>query len=250
MLERSLLYAVLVISISLGSFAHHKLIELVSGEDPSTINAIPSVDSVKRFSLGFDQLIADYYWLRFISYVGDAEASRKDNYASAGDYIRLITALDPHFVSAYWFAAFTIGGDARRPKEAAEILDKGIEHNADIWSLPFIAGINQFLYAGEPAAAARYYRMAAKYPDSPSWLARQADILEADAPKLVKQAYSWTNIYESAVDGPVREHARERCIWYWVQLYKTAPNEKFRSRAKVSLAKLGVDVSLFRKTGK
>ncbi len=44
---------------------------------------IPEPYAVKLMSLGFDQMIADCYWLSFISYVGDVQERAKDRYALA-----------------------------------------------------------------------------------------------------------------------------------------------------------------------
>jgi tetratricopeptide (TPR) repeat protein len=206
---------------------------------------VPTAQSVRLVSLGFDQVIADYYWLAFIGYIGDTEKRKVDKYELADDYLELITDLDPQFVQAYWFTTFTVSGDQRNPSRAAEILDSGIRANPNNWYLPFIAGINQYLYAHNELSAAKYYRMASKYPDAPGWLERQANILETKTPRLIKEAYSWLNIYNSAEEERVREHAKERCIWLWVKVYKSAPNDVFRQKAKETLSSLGVDVEMF-----
>ncbi len=130
--------------------------------------------------MGYDQVLADCYWLSFIQYIGDSEGRSYDRYALAEQYIDLITELDPKLVQAYWFAAFVIGSDANQPQVAARIIDRGIQSNPNNWTLPFIAGINQYLYAHDDVAAAKYYKMAARFPDAPKWLSRQAEILACE----------------------------------------------------------------------
>lgn len=208
---------------------------------------IPTQQAVRLYSLGFDRLLADYFWLSLIGYLGESSKRRFDHYELTDRYIELITGLDPHFLDAYWFGTFVIGGDQRNPRRAAEILDNGIESNPESWSLPFIAGINQYLYAGNEVAAAKYYRIAANYPDAPAWLLRQAEILEAKLPRLIKEASSWLNIFESAGNGAVKDLAQERAIRLWVQVYKTAPNDAYRNRAREVLKELGVDVGSLKK---
>lgn len=203
---------------------------------------LPSPHTARLMSLGFDQILADFYWLQFVGYVGDLDNRKLDRYALADQYLDLITGLDPYFVQAYWFAAFTVGSDQHRPQRAAELLERGIQANPDNWYLPFIAGNNQFLYANNGLAAAKYYRMASKFPGAPDWLERQANILETNTPLLIKQAYSWLNIFNSAEESMVKEHAREQCIRLWVQVFKHAPSELYRGKAREALRSCGVDV--------
>lgn len=219
---------------------HLKLKHIETSTIP-VADVLPDVSSVKRFSLGYDHVLADYYWLKFVSYIGDTKARLEDHGVQSEHYIDLITTLDPNFVQAYWFGAFTIGGEQKNPRRAAELIERGISANQDSWYLPFIAGINQFLYQRDDRRAAWYYRQAAKFPDAPSWLERQAVILESDAPKLVKLANNWFNIYKSSSDARLRESAREKSIFLWVKVLKIGPNDDFRKRARQVLSELSVD---------
>ena len=232
----------LALSLAIGVYCHARLVDSINNEKIRNSDVIPTAQALRSVSLGFDQILADYYWLKLINYVGDIELQKTDRFLKAVPLVELVAGLDPHFVSVYWFAAFTIGGDQRNPEKAAEILEFGIQKNPDNWYLPFIAGVNQYLYAGSETAGARYYRLAASYPGAPSWLGRQAQILEAKAPRLVKEANSWLSIYESNGNGPVKEKAKGRCIWLWAQVFKNAPNDDYRQKAKDVLTKFGVDI--------
>ncbi len=234
---------ILVIAMFLIYFTHSKLNTGMSKLGPPlSSQLLPTAQSVRLVSLGFDQVLADFYWLEFVGYVGDTTQRRVDRYALADQYLELITGLDPTFVQAYWFVAFIIGSEQERPQRADELLNRGIDANRDNWILPFIAGNNQYLYANDGVAAARYYRMAAKFPGAPEWLGRQANILESNAPQLIKHAYSWLSIFNSAEQSLVKERAREQCIKLWIGVFKTAPNDVYRSRARETLKQCGVDV--------
>lgn len=241
-------YLLVALSLAIGAYCHAHLLAAGLHENIPSIESVPTARSLKVVSLGFDQILADYYWLKLVSCVGDVELQRTDRLSKAEHLVDLVSTLDPHFISVYWFAAFTIGGEQRNPKKAAEILEFGIQNNHDNWYLPFIAGVNQYLYAGNERAAASYYRVAAGFPGAPTWLSRQAQILETETPKLLKDANSWLNIFKSGENGPVRERAKEQCIRLWVQVYKVAPNYAYRERASKVLKELGVDVGSFRKT--
>lgn len=230
-------------SLLVGAYSHAELNHRLNSNFGSIRPTfVPDAQLAKFVSLGFDRLVADYFWLSFIGYLGDSEKRKHDHFALAERYIDLIIALDPQFIEAYWFAAFTVGGDMHDPDRAARILEIGIENNPENWYLPFIAGMNQYLYAGDELAAARFYRIASKYPGAPDWFVRQAQIMENKAPRLVKEANSWLNIYNAAENDAVRERAMNTCIRLWVQVYKTAPNDEYRQKAREVLGRIGVDV--------
>ena len=93
--------------------------ELQLGKKINSVEqALPAADSIRLCAMGYDQVLADCYWLSFIQYVGDSEGRAKDRYALAEQYLNLITELDPKLVQAYWFAAFVIGSDANQPQAA------------------------------------------------------------------------------------------------------------------------------------
>lgn len=226
-------------------WSHTSLVQsLAVREFPRSKELVPSYESVRLVSLGFDKLLADCYWLSFIGYYGDSEARKRDRYALADRYLDLITSLDPQFVQPYWFAAFCVGNDQKNPKKAAEILDKGIAANQNNWYLPFIAGFNQYMFAKNELGAAKYYRQASKYPGAPDWLERQAKILEAKIPSTVKEINTWTDVYYSVEEEGLKQRAREKLIRLWLDVYKRSPSEKIRSRAVESLGQLGINVDL------
>jgi hypothetical protein len=191
------------------------------------------------FTLGYDRLVADCYWLAFISYVGDGKSRLADKYRLADRYLDIITGLDPHFLDAYWFCAFTVGADQGRPDLAQRLIDRGINANPSDWSLPFIAGFNQYLYGGNERMAARYYRMASRFPDAPPWLAEQAALLERGIPRIYKQIGVWEKIYYAQGSPLVKEKARDTLIALWLSVYNSAPDNETRKRAADALRSFG-----------
>lgn len=224
---------------------HEKVLALQSKRVASTAGSaavIPSGALLRHMTLGYDQLLADCWWLAFIQYYGDNKARDKDHCRLAYSYLDLITQLDPKFTQPYWFAAFAVGSENRHPDLSARLIERGVRANQDDWYLPFIAGINQYLFAHNEPAAAKYYRMAAKFPNAPSWLGRQADILEARMPSLLKQINTWASIYNSSRDALVKNQAARQLTDLWMTVYRTVPGEGARKRAVAELKKLGVEV--------
>lgn len=198
--------------------------------------------AIRVFCLGHEQLAADFFWLKFVQYIGDSVARRTDRFDMAYEYLDLVTSLDPRFTQPYWFAAFVVGAEMKRPDLAQKLIERGIQANQNNWYLPFIAGINQYLFAHNEAAAASYYRLAAKFPDSPKWLGRQAEILQAKIPSLVKEVNTWDTIYRTSTDQLVKERAKERLAATWMRVFKVSPSEEIRKKARKALAELGVEV--------
>src|SRR5262249_22967490 len=219
-----------------------KLEERFRGKGDEQTVVVPNTQALKLFCLGYDQLMADCWWLAFIQYFGDTRERFKDKSKYAYDYLDLITQLDPKFTQPYWFAAFAVGAEMNRPDLASRVIERGLAANQDNWYLPFIAGVNQYLFAHNDVEAAKYYRRAAKYPDAPAWLEGQAASLAARIPSIIKETNTWTTIYVSTKDQLVKEHARQQLIRLGTRVRKQAPSEKARLRARAELKLLGVDV--------
>lgn len=213
------------------------------GAPIETGSRLPRAADVKLVSLGYDQLLADLYWLKFISYEGDSRARLLDGYASASAYLELITGLDPRFTEAYWFASFSVGADQKRPDLADAILQTGIERNPDNWYLPYIAGLNAYLNWHDEAKAAKYYRMAARFPEAPRWLAGQAKILESGIPSIVKKIRTWDAIYRSNEPEKVRNRAKEQLIALWVAVFNSNAGKQIKERARQALIDLDYQVN-------
>lgn len=200
---------------------------------------LPKPEILHMVSLGYDQILADIYWLNFIQYFGDTKERLKDHYERCYDYLNLVSVLDPHFIQAYWFAAFSVGTEQKRPDLAEKIISGGLSHNQDNWYLPYIAGVNEFINSKDDKKAAKYYKMAAKFPGSPPWLARQAQILDTHMPRLFKEIRTWTTVYESNPDGLVKTTAQNKLIGLWRFVYRHTPDDKSKQEVIRQLDKLG-----------
>lgn len=219
--------------------SHSRIGSLLKASEPSTPGFLPTAEGLKLVSLGYDQIAADVYWLAFVQYVGDVEGRKKDRYSLAHQYLDLVTGLDPGFVAAYWFAAFVLGGDLAQPAMAAQLIDRGLQANQDNWTIPYIAGVNQYLFAHNEVQAAKYYREAAKFPKAPDWLLSQADVLAARIPSAIKQIHVWDSIYHSTTDPLVKEKARVTLIREWNLVYARSPSAAVKERAAKALKELG-----------
>jgi hypothetical protein len=204
---------------------------------------LPSPGALKLISLGFDQLVADCLWLQFIQYIGGKENSLKVRPDVAALMLDDITALDPHFSQAYFFIATVVGGDLHEPAVADKLIQRGIAANPDNWYIPFMAGVNKYLFSHDEVGAAKYYKVASKFPSAPSWLAGQAQILAAQIPSTIKSIRLWQNIFDSSSEFAVRQRARFELCALWAHVRARAPSGSLlRKRADDELDALGVNI--------
>ena len=220
---------------------------------------IPKPDLARALSLGFDRILSDYYWLVFAQYYGDKDAGI-DKFRYAPDYLRLIVSLDPHFIRPYWFTAFVLAGDmatqARMDNdrqqskkcldESKALLDDGIRQNPNDWTLPYIAGFSQYLFAKDDKCAAHYYKIAAKVPGAPAFLPKMARIMESGVALRVNvEARTWTLAYLMSNDREVKNRARRELQIIWSQIYYLAVDAKLDNIVERALSRLkDLDVTL------
>lgn len=99
---------------------------------------------IKGYALGFEGLIADWYWMQSLQYIGNKllkDNSEKFNIEDLRPLNpRLLyplldnaTSLDPQFLAAYSYGAVIL--PAIDPEQAIKITEKGIANNPDEWRL-------------------------------------------------------------------------------------------------------------------
>jgi len=190
----------------------------------SRINAAYEEDSLylngntaKRLSLGFNGIVADWYWMRSLQYVGKKVLDSKQGpmLDSLGDLnLKLLaplldttTTLDPAFIEPYEYAAIILPGIDT--EAAIRIASKGIAANPSSWKLYHQLG---YIYwqRGDYATAAQTYSIGAKIPGAPEWMnAMQAKMsLEGGSRSTAEEIYS--RMLEDSTDPNVRAMAAVR----------------------------------------
>jgi tetratricopeptide (TPR) repeat protein len=168
---------------------------------------IPSGKYLKTAVLGYDQIIADFFWLRVVQYIGDKEKEAR-GYPLIYRLVDLVTDLDPGFSFAYKVGGIILTVYSKRIQESNTMLEKGIKENPEVWDLPFFLGFNHFFYLSDYYTAAEYMNRAAQLPGHPPYL-----------PKLVARLYAQAGTPEVALE-------------FLYRVYEQAPNEKIREELK------------------
>src|SRR6266478_625365 len=171
--------------------------------------------TVKRISLGFNGLAADWYWMRSLQYVGrkvlntPREIQLDDlgqlNVKLLAPLLDTATTLDPEFMEPYEYAAVVLPGV--NVENAIRIINKGIAANPSAWRLYQHLG---YIYwqRKDFRAAAEAYSRGATIPGSPPWMeAMKAKMLaEGSSPATAREIY--LHMYQEAGDEQVKEMAR------------------------------------------
>ena len=141
---------------------------------------VPEPRAAQLAALGFDALVADYYWLQAVQIVGSPEGPYGRS-RHIGRLIDVVTTLDPWVDHPYRFAAVWMQDDEAAVRHANRLLERGIAHHPRDWRNRFYLGFNHFFYFGENDAAARVMAPAVTLPGAPRYLGRLVARLRSDA---------------------------------------------------------------------
>lgn len=130
----------------------------------------PRVASVA--SLGFRNLVSDYYWLLALQIVGASESDPSVHGPTLGRLVDVVTTLDPLVDHPYRFAALWMTDSPESVRKADVLLDRGIAMHPDEWRNLFYQGFNRFFYLQDAEGAAASLERAAKLPGAPAYLER------------------------------------------------------------------------------
>jgi hypothetical protein len=170
--EALLAGAIILLALFIGFHQHSGDSRTVARENVS-LNYLPSGTFLKGLSLGFDEALADLLWVRTVGYFGEHVKTDRQ-YTWLVHMLKLIIALDPRYESPYEFAAVILPTELGDADTAIDILKKGVEnvprHHPRYWLQPFYLGFCYLVYKNEPLEAARYFELAATFPQRPPYL--------------------------------------------------------------------------------
>lgn len=211
---------VVVIGIACAAFLVHRLDTLRPPEDPNAIDESLYVNgkTARRMSLGFNGLVADWYWMRSLQYVGRKIINDNDvsldnlsalNLKLLAPLLDTATTLDPEFLDPYEYAAIVL--PSINVDEAIRITKKGIEANPDAWRLYHHLG---YIYWQQHnyKAASEIYGRGAQIAGAPPWMEAMKAKMAADGGSRSTAREIYTRMYEQSADEKVRDMARKRLL--------------------------------------
>jgi len=124
---------------------------------------LPPKEIMQIVSLDYKNLVSELLFFRAIVYFGDkVETKVMPNWHWIYKAMETSTYLDPYNIDSYYFTEAVLAWDAKAPKEANIILERGAKFRNWDWYIPFFMGFNSFYFLKDNKEAAKWFSEAAK----------------------------------------------------------------------------------------
>jgi tetratricopeptide (TPR) repeat protein len=184
-------------------------------QPPSGVMWIRSGPLAQRLALGFDNLVADVYWIRAVIYFGgQRRATGAMNFDQLFPLLELVTSLDPHFRMAYRFGAVFLAeeypGGAGRPDQAVQLLQKGFNRAPERWEYLQDIGFVYYWWVRDYERAAEWFKKAGEIPGSATWLGALAATTLAEGGNRQSSRQLWTQLRDATDVDWLKRNAEHR----------------------------------------
>lgn len=174
---------------------------------------LPSGTVLARMSLGYSGLLADIYWTRAVQYYGRKRLNHDVRYDLLGPLLRVTTELDPHLLIAYRFGAIFLGTQAPegagQPREALQLLRRGIAANPNYWRLWQDLGFVYYFDLKDYKGAVKAFETGSRRPGAAIWMRTAAAMVAAKGGETQTSRLLWTEVSREAATEEVRRSAQE-----------------------------------------
>lgn len=175
---------------------------------------------LKGYMFGAEGVVADWYWMRSLQYIGDKIYKSEEEIINIEDltplnpkllqpYLENATALDPQFMAAYSYGAVVL--PAIDKDEAIKFIEKGIENNPNEWRLYQHLG---FIYwrNKDYNKAAETYEKGSKIDGAPTFFKAMTAKMknEGGSRETARQIYQ--QMLDEAEDSNTKEAANLRLL--------------------------------------
>jgi tetratricopeptide (TPR) repeat protein len=176
-------------------------------------------DTLAKYSLGFNGLLADWYWISSLQYLGKKAVANKgqfqmDNLTKLNPkqlypLLESATNLDPNFVNVYSYGAIVL--PSIDVEKAITFAEKGIANNPDQWRLYQYLG---YIYwkKGDFKKAAEIYKKGSEIEGVPPFMKLMAARVEGEggSREMARQIYQ--QMYDEATDDSTKSLAADRLL--------------------------------------
>jgi tetratricopeptide (TPR) repeat protein len=175
--------------------------------------------TLKRMSLGFNGLVADWYWMRSLQYVGQKIINHPGEF-QLDDLsplnLRLLyplldtaTTLDPKFAVAYQYGAVVL--PAISEDDAIRLIKKGMAENPENWRLYQHLG---YIYwkRGDYKLAGEAYGEGARIAGAPRWMQEMSGRMAAEGGSHAMAREIYQRLYEETNDTSMKELMARRLM--------------------------------------
>ena len=167
---------------------------------------------IKGFALGAEGLLADWYWIRALQYIGGKVLNSENENINLEDLGSLnprllyplldnATDLDPHFLTAYSYGAIVLPAIDKR--QAIKLTEKGIAANPQEWRLHQYLGYIHWRL-GNFEKAAEVYEQGSRVAGAPQFLNMMAAKMRADGGSRDTARQMYQQMSDEAADEQTR----------------------------------------------
>ena len=170
----------------------------------------------KTPALGFENIVADWTYLKFIQYFGDDKAREKMGYSLVPKYFSLVVDLDPRFTDALMGLEVATSLFAAFPEKSVDLLGQALQRmppkflsNTPPYYLWRAKGNNELLFLGDLQATKKSYTKAIEsaeaYDDKDSQKIidiskRSIKFLEKNPDSKLARIGAWVNVLANRPD--------------------------------------------------
>ncbi|MBW4514452.1 MAG: hypothetical protein KME11_04440 [Timaviella obliquedivisa GSE-PSE-MK23-08B] len=172
-------------------------------------------------AFGFDNVLADWTFLNFLQYFGDAPARAKTDFTLSPDYFEVVLGRDPYFLNAYTFLSTSSALYAGMPERSVAIARQGLSSlQPNVPPESYYAwrqlGIDELLFLGDAQAAKKSFETAASWArqssapgsDRVAALSEQTAAFLANNPESkTAQVSAWAMVLMNASDKRTHDTA-------------------------------------------
>ncbi|HYJ91376.1 MAG TPA: hypothetical protein VEV84_08710 [Pyrinomonadaceae bacterium] len=176
---------------------------------------------LKGFGMGFEGLIADWYWMRSLQYIGDKIEKSDTDTINLDDLRELnprllyplldnATELDPKFTTAYSYGAIVL--PAIDPYQAIKLTEKGIANNPKEWRFYQYLGYIYWRLKNYDKAA-EVYEQGSHLPGAPPFLKLMVGMMQTRGGGRDTARQVYRQMQNDASDDDTRRIAGLRLQW-------------------------------------
>lgn len=179
--------------------------------DDALMVSSPAV--IKRLSLGYSGVLADFYWTRAVQYFGRKHVDGASGYRLLAPILTITTELDPKLTIAYDYGSIFLAQKppegAGDPKAAVALVERGIQQNPGNWHLYYTLGFIYSMELKDYHAAARAFAEGARVPGAHPWMRVIAAGMAEHGGEPAMAHYMWTQMYQATADKMLFENAEK-----------------------------------------
>jgi hypothetical protein len=192
------------------------LIALLQLEYDATKLALPASSAqtvspfmVRLLDMGFHPAVASFLWATTMPEILDLWRMKTEYFTD----LAFVNAVDPKLSYPYAFSVLTLpavpaADDPQAVAQADAIGAQGIANGDADWRIPYYMATNEFLYAKDDIAAAKYYNLAAETPGIPAYAERFSLNFGIETDQRQKTEQLWETIKDSTNDPDEKARAQ------------------------------------------